>query len=167
MCLDEKYELSKVLCSARKQNLKQLFSEKKGFVSNTDFGCINAVEGRSQWPRVLRHRSAAASLLRLWVQFPSGAWMFVCWECCVLSGRCLCNELITPPYEYYRLWCVVVCNLEISRMRRSWPALGENAPSPKKTHTVEAMEAWRKAWYPYKNVRLVEPWTHLFGYAAA
>jgi len=30
--------------------------------------------------------------------------------CCVLSG--LCDELITRPEESYRLWCVVVCNLE-------------------------------------------------------
>jgi len=33
-------------------------------------------------------------------------------ECCVLSGRGLCDELITRPEEYYRLWCVVVCDLE-------------------------------------------------------
>jgi len=38
--------------------------------------------------------------------------MFVCCECCVLSGRGLCDELITHPEEYYRLWCVVVCDLE-------------------------------------------------------
>jgi len=30
----------------------------------------------------------------------------------VLSGRGLCDELITRPEESYRLWCVVVCNLE-------------------------------------------------------
>ena len=35
--------------------------------------------------------------------------MFVC---CVLSGRGLCDELITRPEESYRLWCVVVCDLE-------------------------------------------------------
>ena len=38
--------------------------------------------------------------------------MFVCCECCVLSGRGLCDELITRPEEFYRLWCVVVCDLE-------------------------------------------------------
>jgi len=37
--------------------------------------------------------------------------MFVCCECCVLSGRGLCDELITRPEESYRLWCVVVCDL--------------------------------------------------------
>ena len=29
-------------------------------------------------------------------------------ECCVLSGRGLCDELITRPEESYRLWYVVV-----------------------------------------------------------
>jgi hypothetical protein len=84
--------------------------------------------GRSQWPRGLRRRSAAALLLRLCVRIPPGAWMFVCFECCVLSGRSLCDGLITRPMESYRLWCVVVCDLETSsRMRRPWPALGCSA----------------------------------------
>ena len=38
--------------------------------------------------------------------------MSVCCECCVLSGRGLCDELITRPEESYCLWCVVVCDLE-------------------------------------------------------
>jgi len=38
--------------------------------------------------------------------------MFVCVECCVLSCRGLCDELITRPEDSYRLWCVVVCDLE-------------------------------------------------------
>jgi len=42
----------------------------------------------------------------------------------VLSGRGLCDELITRPEEYYRLWCVVVCNLETSRMSSPWPTGG-------------------------------------------
>jgi hypothetical protein len=79
------------------------------------------------WPRGLRRRSAAAPLLRLWVWIPPGTWMFVCCECCVLSGRSLCDELITRPEEFYRLWCVVVCDLETSWIRRSWPVLGCSA----------------------------------------
>jgi len=63
---------------------------------------------RSQWPRGLRRRSAAARLLRLWVLIPPGVWVGVCCECCVLSGRGLCDGLITRPGESYRLWCVVV-----------------------------------------------------------
>jgi len=33
-----------------------------------------------------------------------------------LSGRGLCDELITRPEESYRPCCVVVCDLETSRM---------------------------------------------------
>jgi len=71
---------------------------------------------------------------------PTGG-MSVCRECCVFSGRCLCDELIPRPKESYRLWCVVVCGLETARMRRSWPAGGccpkINKNSKKKnTHTI-------------------------------
>ena len=34
----------------------------------------------------------------------------------MLSGRDLCDEVITRPEESYRLWCVVVCDLETSRI---------------------------------------------------
>ena len=57
--------------------------------------------------------------------------MSVCCECCVLSGRGLCEELITRPDESYRLLCVVVCDLEPSRMRKLWPALGRSATGKK------------------------------------
>jgi hypothetical protein len=73
---------------------------------------VNARNCRSQWPRGLRRSSATARLLRLWVQIPGGAWMFVYCDCCVLSGRGLCDELIAGPEESCRLWCVVVCDLE-------------------------------------------------------
>jgi len=33
-----------------------------------------------------------------------------------LSGRGLCDELITRPEESYRLWCVIVCDLETARI---------------------------------------------------
>ena len=92
----------------------------------------NTAECRSQWPRGLRRRSAAARLLRSWVRIPPEAWMFVCCECCVLSGRGLCDELITRPEESYRLWCVVVCDFETSRMREPWLALRRGATGEKK-----------------------------------
>jgi len=37
----------------------------------------------------------------------------------VLSGRGLCHALITRSEESYRLWCVVVCDLETSKNRCS------------------------------------------------
>jgi len=40
----------------------------------------------------------------------------------VLSGRGLCDGLITRPGESYRLWRVVVCDQENSKTRRLKPA---------------------------------------------
>jgi len=77
----------------------------------SEFNPLRTRNCRSQWPRGLRRGSVAARLLRSWVRIPPGAWMFVCCECC-LSGRGLCDELITRPEKSYRLWCVVVCDLE-------------------------------------------------------
>jgi len=96
--------------------------------SQLENNCVYEFGSRSQWPRGLRRsRSTAARLLRSWVRIPPGAWMFVCCECCVLSGRGLCDGLITRPEGSYRTWCVVVCDLETSRMRRPWPVLGRSA----------------------------------------
>ena len=89
------------------------------------------LESRSQWPRGLRRRSTAARLLRSWVRIPPGTWMFVCCECCVLSGRGLCDELITRPEESYRLWCVAVCDIETSSMRSQTSIVTELTRSPR------------------------------------
>jgi hypothetical protein len=62
--------------------------------------------GRSQWPRSLRCGSAAVRLLELWVRIPPGAWMSVSCECCVLSGRGLCDGLVTRQEESYQVCCV-------------------------------------------------------------
>ena len=97
------------------------------FYSKNKFEKFVHLLGRSQRPRGLRRVSTAARLLRLWVRIPPGAWRFVCVECCVLSGSGLCDGLITRPEKSYRLWCVVVRDLETSRMRRPWPALGCSA----------------------------------------
>ena len=76
--------------------------------------------GRSQWQHGLRRRSPAARLLRLWVRIPPGAWMFVCCDCCVLSGRGLCDELITRLERSPTDCGASLCDLETSWMRRSW-----------------------------------------------
>ena len=83
-----------------------------------------SVSSRSQWQRVLRRRSTAARLLRSWVRIPPRAWMFVCYECCVLSGRGLCDRLIIRSEESYRLWLVGGCDHETSQARRLKPARG-------------------------------------------
>ena len=84
----------------------------------------NYVYSRSQWPRSLRRRSLAARLLRMWVRIPPGAWIFVCCERCVLSGRGLCDGLIIRSEESYRMWRVVVCDQETSQARRLKPTRG-------------------------------------------
>jgi len=50
--------------------------------------------------------------------------MDVSCECCVLSGRGLCDELITRPEESYWLWCVVRRDLKTSRMWKPCPTGG-------------------------------------------
>jgi hypothetical protein len=57
-------------------------------------------------PVAAQSKATAAPLLGLWVRIPPGAWMSVCCECCVLSGRGLCEGLITRPEESYQVWCV-------------------------------------------------------------
>jgi hypothetical protein len=60
------------------------------------------------------------------------AWCrFVC-LLCALSRRGLCDELITRQEESYRLRCVAVCDMETSKMKRSWPALAQSATEKKK-----------------------------------
>jgi hypothetical protein len=65
-----------------------------------------------------------ARQLRMCVRIPPGVWKIVCCECCVLSGRDLCDGLITRPEESYRLWWFVECDLENFWMRRHWPTGG-------------------------------------------
>ena len=55
------------------------------------------------------------------IRIPPEAWMSVCCECCVLSGKCLCDWPIPRPEESYRLCCVVVCGLETWAVR--WPVV--------------------------------------------
>jgi hypothetical protein len=49
--------------------------------------------------------------------------MVFCCECCVLSGRGLCDGLITCSDESYLLWRVV-CNQGTSKTRRLKSATG-------------------------------------------
>jgi hypothetical protein len=58
--------------------------------------------------------------------------MFVCCECCVLAGRGLCDELITRPEESYRLWCIVVCDLENFKNEEAMTRVGSQRHSKKK-----------------------------------
>jgi len=74
-----------------------------------EFQTMHIANCRSRWTCGPSCGYAADSLLGLRVRIPPGAWRSVCCESCVLSGRGLCDELITRPEEAYQLWCVVVC----------------------------------------------------------
>jgi hypothetical protein len=65
--------------------------------------------------------STADRLLGLPVRIPPGPWIFVRCECCVWSGRGLCDGPITRPEESYRLWYVIY---KPQTMRRPRPTLG-------------------------------------------
>jgi hypothetical protein len=115
-------------------NLQRMTKFQTKDVENTHFTCNNFFFPRKLcrlWENVEKdcraglvtndkmahvHCMLAARLLRSWVRIPPGAWIFLCCECRVLPGRGLCDELITRPEASYRLWCVVVCDLETSRI---------------------------------------------------
>jgi hypothetical protein len=75
----------------------------------------------------------------------------------VLSGRGLCDGLITRPEESYRLWCVVVCDVETSWMRRPWPTGGAVASktnaSLKSGRGQDAESEKFRQHNPYKELR--------------
>jgi len=62
-----------------------------------------------------------------------------------LSGRGLCDELITRPQESYRLCCVVVCDLETSRMGAPYTY---DISSLKVNNLTLILLTWRKWWAP-------------------
>ena len=109
---------------------------------------------RSRRPRGIRRRSEAARLLGLWVRIPSETWMSVSCESCVLSCRGLCDGLIIRPEQSYREWCVVVCELVTSTMRRPRPEYGCSATEKDvvewtKLHNEEASNAlWTYGFNP-------------------
>jgi hypothetical protein len=82
---------------------KKTHKNKKYFIFN-----INKIP----IPVAARSKVCDRSSAETVVQNPTAAQMSVCCECCVLSGRSLCDELMAHPKEFYVLWSVVVCDLE-------------------------------------------------------
>jgi hypothetical protein len=62
------------------------------------FNITNGNQHRSPWPRGLRLGFVTARLV--------GSCFSVPCECCMLSGRGLCDGPTTRPEESYRVWCV-------------------------------------------------------------
>ena len=50
----------------------------------------------------------------------------------MLSGRGLCDELITRPEQSYKLWCVVVCDLENLKNEEAMTRVGSQRQRRKK-----------------------------------
>ena len=67
-------------------------------------------------------RSAATRLLGLPVRIPPVARISVCCDCCVLSGRGLCDGLIPRPEESYRV-CIFVIGCDQVQKKPSTPAV--------------------------------------------
>ena len=79
------------------------------------------VHSLSQWPSGLRRTCAAARLLGLRTRIPPGAWMSVCSECCVLSGRVLCVGADHSSRGVLPTVVCLVCDLKTSKMKRPCP----------------------------------------------
>jgi hypothetical protein len=90
-------------------------------ISASSILCPIYIQQSSYQPRGLRRRFESVRLLGLQVRISPGAWMFVSWEYCALSGRGLCEGPIPRPEESYRIWCV--CDREASIMS-TWPTGG-------------------------------------------
>ena len=102
-----------------------------GFIHDSNQGepliylwiCMNTSCG---WPTPVVERSKACvcgrSLSGNAGSNPTGVWISVSCECCVLSGRGLCDGLITFHLPRSRTECgVSECDREAFIKRRSWP----------------------------------------------
>jgi len=63
--------------------------------------------------------------------------MFVCCECFVLSGRGICKELITRPEESYRLWRVIVCDVENLKNEENMTRVGSQRKKKKLEYNMK------------------------------
>jgi len=66
--------------------------------------------------------------------------MDVCYECYVLSGRDLCDGLIIRLEESYRLWYVVVCDLETSKNKKAMARVGSQRHREKYGQLIQPAE---------------------------
>jgi hypothetical protein len=91
-----------------------------------------------------RSMSAATLLLCLW---GGGGRDGCCCDWCVLSGRGLCDELITHPKKSCRMRCVVVCEQAIDRV-------GPQRHRTKNTVTCIKYEQHFCLYYPLSKMHL-------------
>jgi hypothetical protein len=88
--------------------------------------------------------------------------MSVCCECCVLSGRGLCDELTARPEESYRLWCVVVCDLEktslVNEDEGQDPLRGYRAKRKEKQISLENLKEINHLVYQLECKEFISKW---------
>jgi hypothetical protein len=71
-------------------------------------------------------------------------------KCCVLSGRSLCDELITRPEESYQLWCVVVCDLENLKNEEAMTPVGSQRHRKKEKYIYNLRSvAFDQIWHSW------------------
>jgi hypothetical protein len=75
------------------------------------------------------------SLVGIVVRNPPRAWIFLSFECIVLSGRCLCDGSVSRPWESYR-GCVVCVSLSVIRcydnpLRLKWVGISQTKKKKK------------------------------------
>ena len=98
---------------------------------------------RCQWPRGLRRRSAAVRILRSWVRISWNGYLSgVSVVCCQVQVSVTILSLV----QRSPTWCVVVCDLETSRMRKPWPALGRSA---KKKQKIKNQQKCKLNWIKF------------------
>ena len=110
---------------------------------------------RHPWPYqkesvVLRQLMYGRSLARVAGSYPAGGIDVCRLFVFFVLGRGPCDELFTRPEQSYRLWCVVLCDLKTSWMKRPWPTLDRSATGPKTFYwlccRLEGLKNLRNAW---------------------
>jgi len=79
----------------------------------------------------------------------------------VLSGRGLCDELITRPEESYRLWCVV-CNLENLKNEEAMTRAGSQRHKKSVKSTTDFTERRKFGLIMFSNVDTISYQTVYF-----
>ena len=107
---------------AEHTSISQVNEERNKTTETLNNFCKNFTSKNIKMPIPVAGRSKACRLMVLGVRIPPTTWISVSCESSVLSGRSPCEGPIPHPEESYLLWCVIVCDLETSRMRWLWPA---------------------------------------------
>jgi len=111
-------------------------------------GLVNKKQNKSEMPvpvaHSLRHKSAASRLLKLRVRIPPGAWMFFCRKCCQVE---VSATSLSPDQRDHTYCGASLCDLETSRLRRTWSALGRGAMEGKnRSQRMSVQETGLPTW---------------------